>query len=104
MTIMPLARRPRPRPGTCPDGPERGAREIEIWTTARLGREAFFARFDQRLELAVGLTDRLMTAVYETEAETGVEVDLAATWLVRPGLTAGLEARNVKEIVDGEWE
>lgn len=52
-----------------------GARELEIWTTARLGRrQGYFTRFDQRVELEVGVTDRLLTAFYlNFEAET-VEV------------------------------
>jgi hypothetical protein len=41
-----------------------GARELELWTTSRLGRDGYYSRIDQRLELEVGLTDRLMTALY----------------------------------------
>src|SRR5262245_5114486 len=41
-----------------------GAKELEFWTTPRLGREDYFARFDQRLEFEVGLTNRLQTSVY----------------------------------------
>lgn len=42
-----------------------GARELELWTTPRIGRrDVFFARFDQRVELEVGVTDRLLTAFY----------------------------------------
>jgi hypothetical protein len=46
--------------GTLP----KGAREFEVWTTARLKREQFYARFDNRLEFEWGLTDTLMTALY----------------------------------------
>jgi hypothetical protein len=38
--------------------------ELESWTTARLGRSTFYDRFDERLELEVGLTERLQTAFY----------------------------------------
>ena len=42
-----------------------GGKELEVWTTPRLGREhRFYAAFDQRLEFEVGVTDRLMTAFY----------------------------------------
>src|SRR4051812_33373099 len=41
-----------------------GARELEVWTTARLGRDQYFARFDHRLEFEVGLTGRLQTSLY----------------------------------------
>lgn len=41
-----------------------GTREIEPWTTFRLGRSDFYSRLDTRLETEVGLTDRLQTALY----------------------------------------
>jgi hypothetical protein len=41
-----------------------GAREIEPWSTFRLGRSAFYSRFDSRLEAELGLTDRLQTSLY----------------------------------------
>ncbi|MBI5511349.1 MAG: hypothetical protein HY903_21520 [Deltaproteobacteria bacterium] len=41
-----------------------GALELEPWTTFRVGRDGFYNRFDHRLELEVGLTDRLQTAWY----------------------------------------
>jgi hypothetical protein len=40
------------------------ARELEVWTTVRTGRESRYTRFDERLEYEVGLTDRLQTAMY----------------------------------------
>lgn len=47
-----------------------GARELEVWTTSRIGREDFYVRFDQRLEFEVGLTDRVMTAFYLNTSAT----------------------------------
>lgn len=41
-----------------------GAKELEVWTTPRIGREDYYVRFDERLEFEIGLTDRLMTAFY----------------------------------------
>lgn len=41
-----------------------GAKELEVWTTPRIGRDDYFVRFDERLEFEVGLTDQLMTAFY----------------------------------------
>lgn len=41
-----------------------GAREFEVWNTARLRREDRYTRFDERLEFEVGLTERLMGALY----------------------------------------
>src|SRR5206468_7233929 len=41
-----------------------GEREIEPWTTLRLGRNEYYRALDNRLELEFGVTDRLMTAWY----------------------------------------
>ena len=41
-----------------------GGKEIEVWTTPRIGKEDYFVRFDERLEFEVGLTDQLMSAFY----------------------------------------
>lgn len=51
-----------------PDG-----REIELWTTARVGRDTYYSRFDERLEFEVGLTDRLQTAFYLNFAAVSAE-------------------------------
>lgn len=40
------------------------ARELELWTTMRAGRDTLYRRFDQRMEFEWGLTDRLQTAFY----------------------------------------
>ncbi len=41
-----------------------GAREVEVWSTARLGREGLYTRFDERVEFEVGLTEHLQTSLY----------------------------------------
>ena len=41
-----------------------GAREFEPWVTFRHGKNAFFSRLDTRLEIELGLSDRLQTALY----------------------------------------
>ncbi|MBI4955779.1 MAG: hypothetical protein HY908_27420 [Myxococcales bacterium] len=55
------------------------ALELELWTTSRIGREERYIRFDNRLELEIGLSDRLLTAFYvNTEAKvsgTGDETE-----------------------------
>src|SRR5262245_38541568 len=38
------------------------ARELELWTTWRGGRDRYYSAFDHRLEFEIGLTDQLMTA------------------------------------------
>ncbi len=42
----------------------KGAKDLELWSTYRTGRQYFYNRLDQRLELEVGLTDKLQTSVY----------------------------------------
>lgn len=42
----------------------KGAKDLEVWNTFRTGRQYFYNRLDQRLELEVGLTDKLQTAAY----------------------------------------
>jgi hypothetical protein len=41
-----------------------GAREIELWTTDRRGREYFYHRMDQRVEFEFGVSADLMSAFY----------------------------------------
>lgn len=41
-----------------------GQRELEFWTTWRVGRADYYSRFDHRAEFEFGVTDRLMTSVY----------------------------------------
>jgi hypothetical protein len=41
-----------------------GARELEVSSTARLGREGRYTAFDERMEFEVGLTERLQTSLY----------------------------------------
>jgi hypothetical protein len=42
----------------------KGTRELEFWTTNRIGRDTHYSRFDNRLEVEYGLTDQLMAAWY----------------------------------------
>jgi hypothetical protein len=42
----------------------KGGKELELWLTPRLGRQNFYARFDHRSELELGLTDALQMALY----------------------------------------
>ncbi len=41
-----------------------GDKEIEIWSTPRIGRERYFYRLDSRVEFEIGVTDRWMAALY----------------------------------------
>jgi hypothetical protein len=41
-----------------------GAKELEVWTTARVGRHTDYVGLDHRLEFEVGLTNRLQTSFY----------------------------------------
>lgn len=42
----------------------KGLKDIEAWGTYRTGRNYLYNRLDTRLELEIGLTDRLQTAFY----------------------------------------
>lgn len=42
----------------------KGVRDFEVWSTLRMGKEAYFRRLDERLEFEIGLTDRVQTAFY----------------------------------------
>lgn len=41
-----------------------GAKELEVWTTLRNGRNGYYSRLDHRLEFEVGVTENVMTAFY----------------------------------------
>lgn len=49
------------------------AKELEVWTTLRAGREDYYSRLEHRLEFEVGLADNLMTAFYLNWRNTTVE-------------------------------
>ena len=42
----------------------KGAHEVEFWTTWRAGRSDVYSRLENRLEYELGVTDRLLTAIY----------------------------------------
>lgn len=42
----------------------KGQKELEIWNTARIGREDFYVRLDNRSEFEIGLGKNLQTAFY----------------------------------------
>lgn len=70
-----------------------GARELELWTTPRIGRDDFYLRFDQRVELEWGLTDRLQSAFYLNFSAAAAET--------APGvLSTGSEFQGVSS----EWK
>jgi hypothetical protein len=49
----------------------KGAKDLEVWNTYRTGRKYLYNRVDQRIELEVGLTDKLQTSVYlNSESKT----------------------------------
>src|ERR1041385_3236350 len=62
-----------------------GEREIEPWTTLRLGRHAYYRAIDNRVEIEFGLSDRLMTSWY---------LNLGAETADVPGDTAGSLKRD----------
>jgi hypothetical protein len=52
----------------------KGQKEIEIWTTARLGKgSGYFARLDHRMEFEVCLSKKLQTAFYINFSNTTID-------------------------------
>ncbi|MCC6524672.1 MAG: hypothetical protein IT373_18590, partial [Polyangiaceae bacterium] len=65
------------------------ALELELWTTSRIGREERYVRFDNRLELEIGLSDRLLTAFYvNTEAKVSGTGDATETEYAFAGVSS----------------
>jgi hypothetical protein len=73
------------------------AKELEVWTTPRLGRSNYFARFDNRLEFEVGLTNRLQTSVYLNYIATTADVETMPGQLAR-------ESAFAFDGVSSEWK
>jgi hypothetical protein len=69
-----------------------GGREIEPWSTFRLGRESYFARLDTRLEAELGLTERLQTSLYLNLSSTTRDTD------------AGRVSSSEIEGISSEWK
>lgn len=74
-----------------------GEREIEPWTTFRLGRQQYYRALDNRLELEFGLTDRLMMAWYLNLSTETADV---------PGATPGTFDRQTEfeHGISSEWK
>lgn len=76
-----------------------GATEIESWTTIRLGREEYYARFDHRLEFEVGLIDDLQLAVY-TNFHTVAAGEPAVTKVSLDGISLELKGKLLDPVAD----
>lgn len=50
-----------------------GAKELEVYTTLRTGREDYFSALDHRLSFEVGVAEHLMTAFYLNMRNTSAE-------------------------------
>src|SRR5262245_17874991 len=48
--------------------------ELEPWTTFRVGREDYYSAIDNRLELELGLTERLQTSLYWNTSAVAADV------------------------------
>jgi hypothetical protein len=69
-----------------------GGREIEPWSTFRLGRDDFYSRLDTRLEAELGISDRLQTSIY---------LNLSARAFDTP---QGRESSTSLESISSEWK
>lgn len=81
----------------------KNAREIEVWTTPRIGRDAFFVQFDQRIEFEVGVTDRLLTAFYlnATAANAEVAPDVRQSTFEFEGVSSEWKLKLKDPVADG---
>jgi hypothetical protein len=61
-----------------------GERELEPWSTFRLGKSEFFSRLDTRIEAELGLTDRLQTALYLNLSAKTMETPLGRVSSTEP--------------------
>jgi hypothetical protein len=52
-----------------------GHKELEPWTTFRFGRDHFYSRVDQRLELELGVVKNLQTSLYWNMSAIAEDVD-----------------------------
>lgn len=72
-----------------------GERELEPWTTFRVGRDHYYSQLENRVEVEVGLTDRLQTSWYLNLSNTTADVDTAG----------GLSRQSSQSIgVSSEWK
>lgn len=69
-----------------------GGRELEPWSTFRLGKDGYFARLDTRLEVELGVTDRLQTALYLNLSARARDTAL------------GRESRTTLKGISSEWK
>lgn len=75
-----------------------GEREIEPWSTLRLGREQYYRAIDNRIEIEFGLSDRLTASWY---------LNLGAETADVPGSTPGTLRRlppRLNEGISSEWK
>ena len=79
-----------------------GSVELEPWTTWRAGREAYFSRFDQRLEFEFGVAKNLQTALYWNFEAVTKDVDIPdATGM---GTVRAREAEFAFAGISSEWK
>jgi len=75
-----------------------GARELEVWSTARVGRHTDYFGLDHRLEFEVGLTNRLQTSFYlHFSAE---RVGTAVSGLASDGVSSELKYKFTDPVAD----
>jgi hypothetical protein len=78
-----------------------GVVELEPWTTWRVGRDGFYNRLDHRIELEIGLTDRLQTAFYlNFTALTADEAGVRTTELEHEGVSSEWKYRMLDPVAD----
>jgi hypothetical protein len=78
-----------------------GAKELEVWTTTRLGRHGYFAQFDHRLEFEVGLTNKLQTSFYlNMSSQTATEMGVRNTAVAFQGVSSEWKYKFTDSVAD----
>lgn len=77
-----------------------GQKELEVWTTVRSGRDAFYRAIDNRLEFEVGIAKNLQTAFYLNSSQSAqAKINVASN---------GVEALSIERSIglsfSNEWK
>jgi hypothetical protein len=79
-----------------------GGREIEPWSTFRLGQSGFYNGLDTRIEAELGLTDRLQTSLYLNMKSVTADTPLGRTSSTElQGLSSEWKLKLSDPVADG---
>lgn len=77
-----------------------GAKEIEVYTTLRTGREDYFSALDHRISFEVGVSENLMTAFYLNMRNTTAGDTALATSFAWKGFSSEWKLKLMDPVAD----